>query len=68
MAKPMASGGGFSAGNGRPGGDFIRVLRTDNILSTKTITVQGAIVPLAYPKVINFDIGFRNPALQVVSA
>jgi uncharacterized protein DUF2586 len=67
MAKPMASGGGHGASEGRPAGDFIRISRTDNILSTKTITVVGAIVPLAYPKVVNFDIGFRNPSLQVVS-
>ena len=40
--------------------------RTDNLLSTKTLTGQARITPLAYPKQINVDIGFFNPALQVL--
>lgn len=61
-ATPKASGGGFSEGR------YVSISRTDNLLSTKTITGQGRIVPLAYPKFIEFDIGFFNPALQVVAA
>jgi hypothetical protein len=60
MAKPKASGGGFSQGR------FVQISRTDNLISTKTMTGQGRIVPLAYPEFINFDLGFYNPALQVV--
>lgn len=63
MAKPKASGGGFA--NGR---DFVRLSRTDSLLSTKTLNVQAGIVPLAYFKAIFIDLGFRNPALQVVAA
>jgi hypothetical protein len=63
MAKPKASGGGFSSGR-----DFVKLSRTDNLLSTKTLNVQAGIVPLAYFKAIFIDIGFRNPALQVVAA
>lgn len=59
MAKPKMSGGGL---NGR----FVRVSRNDILLSTKKLTGQAAGVPLAYPKAIEFDIGFRNPALQIV--
>jgi len=59
MAKPKASDGGIN-------GKFVRVSRNDNLLSTKKLTGQGAIVPLAYPKTIELDIGFRNPALQIV--
>jgi hypothetical protein len=40
--------------------------RTDNLLSTQTLTGQARIIPLAYPKFINLDIGFFNPALQIV--
>jgi hypothetical protein len=59
MQKPKASGGGLA------GGKFVAVSRNDNLLSTRTLTGQGGIVPLAYPKAITFDIGFRNPALIV---
>lgn len=59
MAEPMASGGGF------PGGKFASLSRTDNILSTKKLTGQGRIIPLAYPEFIDFDLGFSSPALQV---
>ncbi|WP_156338487.1 DUF2586 family protein [Chondromyces crocatus] len=40
--------------------------RTDNILSTFTLNGQAFIVPLGYPKFINTDIGFHNPALRTV--
>jgi hypothetical protein len=42
--------------------------RTDNLLSTKTMTGQAKVVPLAYPRFINLDVGFENPALNVVQA
>lgn len=61
-AKPKCSGGGIDGKAGR----FCKISRTDNLLSTKTMTVQGAVIPLAYPKVINIDLGFKNPALQPV--
>lgn len=61
-AKPKCSGGGIDGKGSR----FVKVSRTDNLLSTKTMTVQGAVIPLAYPKVINIDLGFKNPALQPV--
>jgi hypothetical protein len=60
--RPKCSGGGIDGKAGR----FCKVSRTDNLLSTKTMTVQGAVIPLAYPKVINIDLGFKNPALQPV--
>lgn len=40
---------------------------TDNVLSTKTLTGQAAIVPLAYAKLFQIELGFRNPALVVRS-
>jgi hypothetical protein len=55
-AKPKASDVSFT------------LSRTDNLLSTKTLTGQASIVPLAYPKAIALDIGFKNPALSVVKA
>lgn len=62
-AKPKCSGGGIDGKASR----FVKLSRTDNLLSTKTMNVQGAVIPLAYPKAILIDLGFRNPALQVVS-
>jgi hypothetical protein len=53
MAKPKASGVLFA------------LSRTDNLLSTKTLTGDARIIPLAYPEYINLTIGFYNPALQV---
>lgn len=53
LAKPKASGVLFS------------LSRTDNLLSTKTLTGQGRVIPLAYPEFINLDVGFYNPALQL---
>lgn len=60
MQIPMASGGGFQRG------EFTRVSRTDNLLSTNTVHVQGKIVPLAYPKAILDDVAFSNPALKTI--
>lgn len=53
LAKPKASGIQFT------------LSRTDNLLSTKTMTGQARVIPLAYPEFINLDVGFLNPALQV---
>jgi len=41
--------------------------RTDNIISTKKLRATAYIVPLAYPKLIEIDLGFRNPILQQVN-
>jgi hypothetical protein len=54
LAKPKASGVQFV------------LSRTDNVLSTKTLTGDGRVIPLAYPEFINVSVGFLNPALQVV--
>jgi hypothetical protein len=56
LAKPKASGCEVS------------ISRTDNLLSTKTITGQARIIPLAYSEFIDLDLGFSNPALQVQAA
>jgi hypothetical protein len=55
LAKPKASGVSFT------------LSRTDNLLSTKTLTGQARVVPLAYPETISLDLGFTNPALQTVA-
>jgi hypothetical protein len=55
LGKPKASGIEFV------------LSRTDNLLSTKTMTGQARVIPLAYPEFINLDLGFKNPALQVVA-
>jgi hypothetical protein len=39
--------------------------RTDNLLSTFTMTGDARILPLAYPEFIQLTVGFVNPALQV---
>lgn len=56
LAKPKASEVVFA------------LSRTDNILSTKTLTGDARITPLGYPEQINLSIGFFNPALQVQTA
>lgn len=56
MAKPKASGVQFA------------LSRTDNILSTKTLTGSARVIPLAYPEFINLTVGFYNPALTVLAA
>lgn len=54
LAKPKASAVQFA------------LSRTDNLLSTKTLNGQARVVPLAYPEFIFLDLGFLNPALQVL--
>jgi len=56
LAKPKASGIQFT------------LSRTDNILSTKTLTGNARVIPLAYPEKFEIDVGFLNPALQVLAA
>jgi hypothetical protein len=53
LTKPKASDAVF------------RLSRTDNILSTNTLTGELRITPLGYPETITVTIGFSNPALQV---
>ncbi len=40
--------------------------RVDNLLSTKTLTGNATVTPLAYPNEINLGVGFVNPALQLL--
>jgi hypothetical protein len=42
--------------------------RTDNLLSTKTLTGECGLLPLAYPEFISLRIGFFNPALVTLAA
>jgi hypothetical protein len=53
LAKPKASAVAFS------------LSRTDNLLSTKTLTGSARVIPLAYAEQINLDVGFYNPALAI---
>jgi hypothetical protein len=55
MAKPKASGVLFV------------LSRIDNLLSSKTMTGDARIIPLAYPEFINIGVSFFNPALQIVA-
>jgi hypothetical protein len=55
LAKPKASGIQFV------------LSRTDNLLSTQTMTGTARVIPLAYPEFIELSLGFLNPALQVVT-
>lgn len=56
MARPMASG------------ITVVVSRLDNLLSTKTLTGDARIVPLAYPEIVDLKVGFSNPALFLQAA
>lgn len=42
------------------------VSRTDNVLSTKRITVTSRLVPLAYPEGFDITQSFENPAVEAV--
>jgi len=55
LAKPKASAVQFV------------LSRTDNILSTSTLTGTVRVTPLGYPEFIELDIGFLNPALQTTT-
>jgi hypothetical protein len=54
MKKPKASAVTFT------------VSRSDDLLSTKTLTGDGGLIPLAYPEFILLSIGFKNPSLQLI--
>lgn len=41
--------------------------RSDNILSTKTLTGDARIVPLGYPEIADLSLAFSNPALQLAA-
>lgn len=53
LTRPFASGASF------------KLSRTDNVLSTSTLTYEIRIVALGYPKTITGTIGFNNPALRL---
>lgn len=55
-SAPMASGWSFA------------LSRTDNILSTKTLTGDTRVIPLGYVETINETVGFTNPALSIIRA
>lgn len=42
--------------------------RTDNILSSFTLTGTARVIPLAYPEFIDLTVGFFNPAITVLAA
>jgi hypothetical protein len=42
--------------------------RTDNLLSTQTLTGDARIVPLAYPEFADLGLSYFNPALQLLAA
>jgi hypothetical protein len=44
------------------------VSRTDNILSTSTLTVDVSAIPKGYARIINTTLGFTNPALRAAAA
>jgi len=56
LAAPKASGVQFV------------LSRTDNVLSTKTLTGTARVIPLAYPEFIDITVGYENPALVVIGA
>lgn len=41
------------------------ISRSDNLLSTKTMTSTCRVIPLGYPEFIDFEIGLLNPAMQL---
>lgn len=43
------------------------VARNENLLSTKTLSADARVVPLAYAERIELSVGFQNPALNVVA-
>ena len=48
---------------GRASDATFALSRTDNVLSTKRLTGDGRIVPLAYPTQLDISMGFLNPAI-----
>ena len=48
---------------GRASDATFALSRTDNVLSTKRLTGDGRIVPLAYPTQLDISLGVLNPAI-----
>jgi hypothetical protein len=46
----------------------VKVSRSENILSTQRLPVTIRVVPLGYARSIAVDIGFANPALELVTS
>ena len=46
----------------------VRINRTDNILSNRKLRWKVRAIPKAYPKFIEVEIGFLNPALAILPA
>lgn len=44
------------------------IARDENILSSRTVSGEARIVPLAYPRTFEITVGFENPALAVQAA
>lgn len=42
--------------------------RTDNLLSSQTVTGDARIVPLAYPEIADISLAYSNPALVTIAA
>mgnify|MGYP003443110499 CR=1 FL=1 len=53
--------------SGRASAVEVLVKRDDNILGTQTLNVLVRIIPKAYSRFIELDIGFENPALAAAS-
>ncbi len=51
---------------GRASAAYFILSRTDNILSTRTLTGKTRIVPLGYIKTLVNELAFENPALKVL--
>jgi len=46
----------------------VQINRTDNLLSTKKLRWKVRAIPFAYPKLVEVEIGFLNPALTTLAA
>lgn len=44
------------------------IARDENILSTRTVSGEARVIPLAYPRTFEITVGFENPALSVQAA
>jgi hypothetical protein len=53
LAKPKASGA------------YFKLSRTDTLLSLPKLTCSAKVQPLAYPRWIELDLSFENPALSI---
>lgn len=56
LAKPKASDA------------YCVVARNENLLSTRELSADARVVPLAYAESVTLSVGFANPALNVVTA